>query len=224
MNQEELDNKVNGWVDNAIYRPDKPRKEGRFYCSEMGNCPRKMIFMRLNPKPITKELRRIFELGNILHEFVERVFKTAKGVRLLDSERSLIITKPGSPIVLAGRLDDLVLIEDADLEMVMEVKSIKSFKYLSKPKPEHIMQLMPYLKAMSMKQGALVYVCKTDLMFKTFLIDYDEKVVVQAFDKAEMIHQHLKDGTMPPKINLKDQWKCNYCDYQLECEELDGNV
>ena len=222
IDQDYMDKKVNEWVDDAIYREDKPRIEGRFYCSEMGMCPRKMVLSRLYPKPISKELRRIFELGNIIHDFVEKVFKNAKGVRLLDSERSLILTKPGSPVVLAGRLDDFILMEEADQEMIIEVKSIKSFKYLSQAKPEHIMQIMPYLKAMNLKKGALVYVQKTDLAVKSFLVEYDEDVVVKVFDKAEMVYNHLKNGTLPEKVNLKDRWMCNYCEHKEECENGDS--
>ena len=218
ITEEELNEKVNGWVDNAIYREDKPRVDGRFYCSEIGTCPRKMVLMRMYPKPISNELRRIFELGNIIHEFVARVFKDAKGVKLLDSERSLILAKPGSPVILAGRLDDFILIEDSQQEMVMEIKSIKNFKFLNAPKPEHITQIMPYLKAMNLKQGALVYVSKENLMVKSFLINYDEQVVVDAFNKAEMVYEHLQKGTLPEKVNLKDKWMCNYCEYRDECE------
>jgi len=216
-----LNDKVNDWVDNAIYQEDRKRVQERFYCSAMGMCPRKLYFMQLNPKPITKELRRIFELGNIIHEFIERVFKDAEGVTLLDSERSLIIAKPGSPVVLAGRLDNFILVQDTDEEIIVEVKSIKSFKYLTKPKPEHIMQLMPYLKAMNLKKGALVYVNKMDLAVKVFEIDYDEDLVIKAFDKAEMIYNAIVNKTPPEKIKLAERWQCSYCDYELECGEVE---
>ena len=210
---------VDNLIDTYLTRPEKVRVPGRFYASEMGMCPRKLYFIHINPKKIDDRLRRIFAVGNIYHDWIEKMFKETEGVKLLHSERSVTLISPVSEVIIAGRLDDYILIERTGETVLIEVKSIKSFAYLKEPKKEHVVQINLYMKALGLKQGCLLYVKKDDLEIKTFVVDYNPELAREMVNKAEYIQHSINTNTPPQKCEDKDSWQCKWCAYNLECAE-----
>ena len=79
----------NKLIDDYLYRKNRPKKIGRYYPSEAGSCLRKVWYSYKYPKEVDTELRKVFEMGNILHDFVVDVLKSEKtpSVKLIESEK-----------------------------------------------------------------------------------------------------------------------------------------
>jgi len=209
---------VNEIIDNFLTKEGKTREVGRYYASELGMCPRKLYFSYKMPKQIDLDTIRIFEVGNIFHEFIAKVFANSKSVRLLENERSVTLISKESSAIVTGRIDDLIVLESGE-KVIVDVKTIKSFDYLTEPKHEHKLQVMMYLKSLGIKKGGLLYVKKDDLQIRYFEFDYDELLVTEILDNADLVNQALKTNTPPRKT--KDTWACKWCAYNNECKEAD---
>jgi|TARA_Y100000310_G_scaffold68970_2_gene64316 CRISPR/Cas system-associated exonuclease Cas4 (RecB family) len=193
---------------------------GRYYPSEAGQCLRKSYYSFINPKEIDLELTKIFEAGNIVHDFVSKVFKSDKNpdVEVLESETSFEI--PVDDFVISGRIDNLVLFKGEEKKVLVEVKSTKSVDYLDGPQESHIMQLQLYLHARKMQEGVLVYVEKNTLKSKTFPVTYNPSIYEVIINRFKKLHEHLKSSSTPdPESRLLEdkKWMCRYCNYKTEC-------
>jgi len=150
----------NKLIDNYLVREYKPKEIGRYYPSEIGSCLRKVWYSYKNPKEAESDLIKIFEAGNILHDFVVEVIRSEKNpdVDLLKWEFSVKMQMPD--FVISGRVDDLMLIKISNKQVLVEVKSTKSIKYTEEPREAHIMQLMFYMHATGIHNGLLLYIKK----------------------------------------------------------------
>jgi hypothetical protein len=199
--------------------PERERKVGEYYPSELGGCLLSVFYRYTKPKPQPLDRLRIFAAGNLVHEFAARVFKTRMNSH--ESERSITIPDPMTGLRLRGRLDDFFILGDE--KIVVEVKSIKSFAYLSEPKPEHVMQLMPYLLSAGVDRGYLLYFEKNTLKTMAFEVLYDGDIFQKLMDRARIVHHSLLETSIlyrPKPDYLKDpskKWLCTYCDYADEC-------
>ena len=193
---------------------------GRYYPSEAGQCLRKAYYSFINPKETDLELTKIFEAGNIVHDFVSKVFESDKNpdVELLESETSFGI--PIDDFVISGRIDNLILLKEQDKKVLVEVKSTKAIDYLESPQESHIMQLQLYLHARKMQEGVLVYVEKNTLKSKTFPVTYNASMYEAVINRFKKLHEHLKNSSTPaPESRLIEgkKWMCRYCNYKTEC-------
>lgn len=210
----------NELIDNHLVRKFRPSKVGRYYPSGIGNCLRKTWFSYKIPKPPEPALMRIFQAGNMLHEFVTNVIKSEKNkeVELLKSEMPIIIKK--KDYIISGRIDNLILLKVDGREVLVEVKSTKTLP--DAPRPENIMQLQFYMYATRVWDGALVYIQKDNLQTRTFHIRCRKETAHKILDRFENLHKSLAEDKMPEaeaKFNSKMQWACGYCDWSDECEK-----
>lgn len=117
---------------------------------------------------------------------------------------------------------------------VVDVKSIKNFDYLEKPKPEHVLQLTYYLRVLRHHYpgivGKLLYVNKVDFSMREFDVEYDEKVWKGMVERFKVIHRNVvnprmrKTGPEPEgKLISAKNWECNYCPFRALCDFETGN-
>lgn len=220
MEQEQFEMLIDKFI---ASRESKERQLGKYYASELGMCPRKLTFSYKYPRQMDKPTLRIMQVGEIFHDWIAKMLgaSAVHGVKLLANERSITLISPNSEAVISGRLDDLIVVDRTGEQVVVDVKTIKSFDYLEKPKKEHILQVMMYLKALSIKKGGLLYIKKDDMQIKYFEFEYDPKVVADLISRADTVHKALTEGTYPSKVEMADRWQCRYCSYSLECAEAD---
>lgn len=209
-------------VDNHIKREHKPKGIGRYYPSEIGSCLRKVWYTYKYPKEIDPELLRIFEMGNIVHDFVVRVLKNEKNdsISLLESELPFEVKM--KDFTVSGRIDDLILIKSDNKKVLIEVKSISDLSRLEEAKPHHRMQLQLYMMALKIYDGVILYVDKRNLKSKLFTIPYDETESVRALERFHILHDSLKKGEVPEaeaRIENSIGWMCNYCEYRERCAQ-----
>ena len=207
-------------IDNHIAREHKPKSIGRYYPSEVGNCIRKVWYSYKHPVELKPEVVKIFQLGNIMHEFVVEVLKSEKnkGVQLLQSEVPLKIETP--EFTISGRVDDLVLVKESGKTVVVEVKSTKSIDFVREASESHVMQLQLYMHATGIHNGIVLYVDKGNLQSKQFEVKYSKRKVEETMERFKELHQLLLNDLLPvdeAKRTQGKQWMCRFCEYEEKC-------
>lgn len=208
----------NHLIDSHLFRKSKPKGIGRYYPSEAGNCLRKTWYSYKHPREVKPDLLRIFEMGNILHDFVVDVLKSEKTpeVELLKWEFPFKMRL--DDFLVSGRVDDLILVKASGITILVEVKSCKFL--FKKPQKHHIMQLQLYMHAVGVHNGILLYVEKGGLQSKVFDIDFDEKIVNNVLERFRMLHKSLVNNILPEaeaRINEDIEWMCRLCEYRERC-------
>ncbi len=205
-----------------LHREQKPKEFGRYYPSEIGSCLRKVFYSYKHPMPTDPDLIKVFEVGNIMHDFVAKVMgsEKQKEVKLLESELPFKIDE--KDFTVSGRIDDLLLVVAEDQKVLVEVKSTAALQWTNAPQPWHVMQLQLYMRAIGVHKGAVLYVEKGTLQTKTFMVDYNPAIAEEALQRFRMLHEALKQGASPkPEARLRSHmnWMCKRCEYRQKCYE-----
>ena len=178
--------------------------EHEFYASSAGYCPRYIFYSKKYQEPHGVYLLDIFELGDAVHEYWER-----KIIEKFGGEREKEIRADLGNITVRGRCD----VMDAR-NVVWELKSASELP--SSPYPEHVMQVMFYIKHINAKYGILLYIKKNTNALHGFRIDFDPAKYEEMVD----IWQHVYDCQQKGKLPLKvPSWKCKNCPYRKRCEK-----
>src|SRR3989338_65881 len=212
----------NQMVDNYLHRELRPKTEGVYYPSEIGSCIRKIWYSYKFPKPMDPQLRKIFEMGNMVHEFVVKVLQSEKNshIELVSSELPFKHEMEG--FVISCRIDNVILVKANGKKIHIEVRSAKDIEWINEPKPENVVQLQLYMHVMGIHDGALLYVNKSNLESKVFPVKYTEDAAKNALGRFTLLNFHLKGNTLPDpeeRAALKTAWMCRYCDYNKKCYE-----
>ncbi len=108
-------------IDDHIKREYKPKGIGRYYPSEAGSCLRKVWYSYKYPTEIDPDLRKIFEMGNIIHDFIVEVLKSEKTpqVELLKSE--FPFKEKIEDFLISGRIDNLIKVKLSGTVYLVEI-------------------------------------------------------------------------------------------------------
>lgn len=209
-------------IETHIKRERKPKEIGRYYPSEIGSCIRKVWYSYKHPMEIETDKLKIFEIGNILHEFIIDVMKNEKNVDHLSFLESEIPFKlDRKDFIISGRLDDVVIAKENEEMMIIEVKSVRDLRGVDEPNKTHVMQLQLYMHATGIHQGVILYVDKNNLRTKSFEIKYDENHSMDILERFKNLHELLKKDVLPIdefKQSKDDIWLCNMCEYRAKCD------
>lgn len=209
-------------VDRYLFREQTPKKEGRYYPSEIGSCMRKVWYSYRFPQQVQPQLLRIFELGNILHDFVVKVMQSDKNpdVELLQYEIPIKLEVEG--FTISGRVDDLLLMKADGKHILVEVKSCKSIAFTREPQPQHAMQLQFYMHATGVHNGVLLYVDKSTLDSKVFTLAYNPAEAANIILRFKTLHTTLTENVLPmpeAKQNMQMSWLCRFCEHKDKCDK-----
>ncbi|MBN1941170.1 MAG: Dna2/Cas4 domain-containing protein [Candidatus Diapherotrites archaeon] len=212
----------NRLIEKHLERESRPKQIGRYYPSEIGTCLRKIWYSYKHPMETKAELTKIFELGNILHEFVVDVLKSEKNkeVELLEEELPFQKSYPG--FIVSGRIDDLILLKENNTKILVEVKSTKSVLPIGEAQDSHKTQLQLYMHATGVHKGIVLYVDKNNLQSKAFEIEYSKEEGEKIIERFKQLHTALTSDLLPTAEAKKfenKQWLCRFCDYAEKCEK-----
>ncbi len=208
----------NKLIDNYLAKETSHKQIGKYYPSEIGGCLRKTWYSYKEPKPTETKLIRIFQVGDMLHEFIEEVILSEKNpeVELLEEEFPIKIQEKN--FTISGRIDSIILAKIENKQILIEVKSCK---YLPKEfKKEHELQLQLYMYATSVHDGILLYAQKDNLQTKWFSISYDEEKIKEILERFSLLHFSLTKEKIPEaeaKHNEEKIWMCDNCQWKTEC-------
>jgi len=208
-------------ISNYLKKELRPKQIGKYFPSETGSCLRKLYYSYKIPKEINQELSKIFEMGNLIHDFVNKVLNSSKNpdIQLIDTEVPFKLEL--NDIIISGRIDNIVKLNINEKLYLVEIKSTSSLKYTEKPSLSHILQLQLYMHFKKIHNGLIIYLEKNSLQSKTFEVNYDKEQAKLAIDRLLKTHSHLTNNVLPePEAKLDEEltWQCKFCDYQDECE------
>jgi len=206
--------------DDFVFREHRPKAIGKYYPSEIGNCMRKVWYTYKYPQQLKPDLMKVFEMGDILHDFVVRVLKSEKNkeVELLKWEVPVKIDFEDFQV--SGRVDDLLLIKHSGKSVLVEVKSCSFLSYVKSPQKHHVMQLQLYMHGTGIHNGILLYIEKNTLKTKVFTIEFDEHVINELLERFRELHKNLITNQIPiaeAKQNGDIKWMCEKCEYREKC-------
>jgi len=212
----------NKMIDRYLFREQSPKKQGRYYPSEIGSCLRKVWYSYKFPQQVQPHLLRIFELGNILHDFVVKVMQSYKNpeIQLLQFEIPLKLEV--EDFVISGRVDDLLLLKADGKHVLVEVKSCKSISFIREPQPHHAMQLQFYMHATGVHNGVLLYIDKSTLESKVFTIPYNAVEASEIIMRFKTLHTTLTQNILPMPEAKEDphmSWMCRFCEHREKCDK-----
>lgn len=210
----------NKMIDNHLKKEHKPKGAGKYYPSEIGNCLRKVWYTYKFPLDLKPELIKIFEVGNIMHDFVVEVLRSERNpdVELLKSE--FPVRQEVDDFVISGRVDNLILIKASGKNVLVEVKSTMDVNRIEEAQPHNIVQLQLYMHLIGVHNGILLYIDKKNLQSKIFQVDYDEKHAKEIIERFRRLHGSLTSNMIPEpeaRGDRKTLWMCRYCEYRDRC-------
>ena len=212
----------NAMIDNYLKKEHRPKGIGRYYPSEIGTCLRKVYYSYKFPMEIKPELLKVFEVGNILHDFVVKVLKSEKNpeVELLKTE--FPFQQQIEDFIISGRIDNLILVKLSGKEVLVEVKSTGDVGFVREASPHNIVQLQLYMHALGVHDGILLYIDKRNLQSKIFNIKYDKEEAEKILARFKALHKFLAIDAVPDaeaRAEQKTLWMCRYCEYFDKCYE-----
>lgn len=183
---------------------------------------RKVWYSYKHPIEVDPERLKLFEIGNILHDFILQVFKSEKNadsIEFLNSELPFKMDQKN--FVISGRLDDVIVAKEDGKKTIIEVKSVKDVRSMESPNRHHVMQLQLYMHAIGIHDGVILYVDKMNLKTKSFEIHYDEKHSLDILKRFGSLDELLKKDVLPideARQSKETVWMCNMCEYRDKCD------
>ena len=201
-------------------RPQRTRPLGWFHASEAGMCPRALFYKIRRPKEPDESTLRLFHLGTVLHEDIQRIlanyFKDNNAG--FEFERPITITDHDTELVVSGVVDGIIF---GKKRTVLEFKTTKTLYYIkekNEPQKHHVSQLMMYMRAMLADVGYVVYIDKGSYEIKAFEVKFDKDEFERLMDKFRSVYFELKENVLP-KNAPEDEMDCRFCSYQEECSK-----
>lgn len=214
-----------GLLDKYLEDNNEKRELKGFNASGMGHCFLERYWERQGKEKDDLESRklRVFEVGNIIHEFLQNVAKQATNIKVLECESELQLDG-----FIFGHPD--LLIEVDGKLILYDIKTVhsKKFHYSVNPRkgnPQddlgYIAQLHTYALMLSEKYPRLVdcrilYVSKDDLCMaeKAYpFTEYARNTVLKEINKLKEMWEKQEE----PQAIPQEDWQCNYCGFQSKC-------
>jgi CRISPR/Cas system-associated exonuclease Cas4 (RecB family) len=223
MNGDEIISKVQAMMNLALDRlGQRARGEWKVRPSGIHRCPRAQVLAaRLDPQEVIQLPRKLalaFEVGTKTHEIIQGNLPEVPAEETWDSG------------VMTGH-SDLRLVEDG---ILMDLKTINVEGYVevfkSGPKPEHIGQVTWYAVQAGCSAAAIVYINKNgtipaglkpktgelDPTYQVLPLEVDPAVARKMDIRAEVIKEHVKDGTLP---RYEQVLECRWCEVKQACNK-----
>jgi CRISPR/Cas system-associated exonuclease Cas4 (RecB family) len=207
-------------IDNYLKREERPKDVGRYYPSEVGLCMRKTWYSYKYPVSVRPELMKIFEVGNLMHDFVVKVLSSEKNPEIMLVSAEAPFRKEIDDFVVSGRIDDIILIKANGKNVIVEVKSTGNVDMIEEPISSNRMQLQFYMYVLGIHNGVLLYLDKRNLRSKVFIVEYSENEAMKIVDRFRALHKLLKYDATPDPEARKSQdtvWVCRNCEYRDRC-------
>lgn len=211
----------NEMIENYLKRENKPKMIGRYYPSEIGSCIRKLWYSYKYPQETDIDLVKIFEMGNIIHDFISKVMESDKNPHVELVAKELPLTLDMKDFIVSGRIDDVLLLKENGKKFLVEVKSTKNLEMATEPNRSHVMQLQLYMHATGIEEGMILYVDKNNLKSKAFEVKYSKEEAEEVIKRFIELNICLITDQLPFSEARRDpsmMWMCRFCDYNDKCE------
>ena len=208
----------------ATKRPDQFTTKTSFSPSSLGygsgNCPRYwylafsgVMFVDDNDSIAIANMAQ----GTQAHERIQKLMKEM-GV-LKHEELEIINEYP--PI--RGFID--VILDWNNEEVIGEIKTAKqevwdTRKAKMSPSPNHLLQLLTYMKLRNIKEGFFLYENKNTqevLLIPVQMNERNKKIIDNTFLWMCEVYDNFMEGSIPMRPYTKSSSACKYCKVKKEC-------
>ena len=181
-------------------------------------CPRKAVFSKIDPVPMTDEELYYYVSGQADHEVIQRHFMMHP-----DRFRSEVEVQYDQ---VRGRID----IYDKILNNVIDIKTSKSQKILLKPFSFHEKQVRYYMAMMGSNEGQIIYQMNNFSGYRSFPIYMNAEQRRLVLEEIQSEAHSLKNAidTRDPSLakgiylDREINWICNKCPYSQKCQSMRG--
>lgn len=192
------------------------------HVSDITLCPRKSVFRKLQPQPLTMRELNFFTSGRAIHDAIQILAQS--------SEDQFEIEKEIECKGVVGHVD----LYDVRHNIPIECKSMR-VKYVEEPKPFHVKQLHYYMTMLNADKGVLLYQCLLNFdehPFREFEITMSKSERKDRLDAMEFYAKNFQESLKaknPAKAvhvfnNEELNWLCKSCPYYKQCEEMQGDM
>lgn len=171
----------------------------------------------------TPKAKAAMENGTFTHDRIQsRLSKMNKNYKVIDHEYEILIDSP--PI--RGFRDTLILDVEKNIEIPFEIKSMKSEKFVYKktseqPEPQHLIQLLIYMKQGGHSTGVFFYENKDDqdpLLLVVEMNEENSKLIEDVFEWLRGVYNLYENQTLPNRPSeSKTKMPCTYCPVKKVC-------
>jgi hypothetical protein len=185
-----------------------------------GNCPR-YWFIAFEGAEFEEKFdamaRANMENGKMAHDRIQAKMQLTGKVKFLEEE----VKNEDPPI--RGFID-LGLDWDGN-EIIGEIKTAKEEVYAHKqssmkPSPNHLLQILTYMKIRKAEQGFMFYENKNDQSFLIIPVNMNktnEELINYVFDWMREVRKVWEDKTLPNRPFTKSASACTYCPIKKTC-------
>jgi len=208
----------------ASKRPDQEMTKTSFSPSSLGygsgNCPRYWylafsgaFFVDDNDSIAVANMAQ----GTQAHERLQKIIKTM-GV-LKHEELEIINEYP--PI--RGFID--IVIDWNNTEVIGEIKTAKQeswdgYQAKMAPSPNHLLQILTYMKLRNVKEGFFIYENKNTqelLIIPILMNERNTNIIEELFVWMSEVYDNYLNGDMPMRPFTKSSYACKYCKLKKDC-------
>lgn len=160
--------------------------------------------------------------GTYAHERLQKIIEDT-GV-LKETEREIISEDP--PI--RGFAD--IVLDWNGAEIVGEIKTTKDESFIHrqssmKPSPNHLLQILTYMKVEGVEEGFLLYENKNtqDLcIIPVSMNERNQKIIDEVFDWMRSVYSNYENGSLPTRPFAKTSYACQQCPVRKPCWNKNG--
>ena len=222
----------------------KPTDISYYRPSSAGMCSRKIYYetiMRLEPtNTIDKRVRRLFRLGDLIHQDIQSAFQKIEKsdsyfsiyniyINNILIEKEIVFKK----IRVRGFFDLLVEVSDGRIYLY-DIKSIGAFQYKKnfsrmkerrEPSIHQELQLATYGLWVEKEYGRLdgmyiLYYNKDNSLLRYKEVSSDRLLTALGFwERINDEHSKSSLPTLQDSISPVASWECGYCNFKDRCEE-----
>ena len=222
----------------------KPTDMSYYRPSSAGMCSRKIYYetiLRLEPtNTIDKRVRRLFRLGDLIHQDIQDAFQKIEKsdsyfsiyniyINNILIEKEIVFKK----IRVRGFFDLLVEVSDGRIYLY-DIKSIGAFQYKKnfsrmrerrEPSVHQELQLATYGLWVEKEYGRLdgmyiLYYNKDNSLLRYKEVSSDRLLTALGFwERINDEHSKSSLPTLQDSISPVAQWECSYCNFKDRCDQ-----
>jgi len=182
----------------------------------------------------TLQAKANMENGTFTHDRLQNRFsKMNKVYKVVEHETEILSSDP--PI--RGFRDTLFVNTETGEEIPFEIKSMKDDKFYSKkiseiPEPNHLLQLLIYMREKGHKTGVFFYENKNDqepLLITIEMNKKNQELLDYVYSWLKEVYKAYEDNTLPNRAGeSKTRMPCSYCPVKKVCwkdmKDQDGEI
>ncbi len=205
MALEDLPEPIKQYIIRKVEEEYEPRANNHLYIKELTGCLRRAYFKRkVGKKPL--DIRKAYAIfrGDLFDKVFTPLFRRNQ-VRVSHRIK-------GTPIVISGKFD---FVENG---VIYDLKTIASLYFIRKKgaREDDVRQIQFYAWCTATPKVRLAYMDFKDA--EVIEITADDRIIEWVERQARVLYEALVNDIPPAKT--EDKWRCNYCEYVEECEEV----